>query len=133
MELHDKPIPRPEWSGIDQAVEVAIDDECYWVIMRMGSNHRLIGVQRRDTSWPKYGWCFASAGHALAAVWLFDPDTHDEPLFWHKRAGQARRAPRRDEDPDYNSARCVHGSYLGEGVCARDPGFCPEFRAERKE
>ena len=48
------------------------------------------------------------------AAW--DPDTQDEPTGWHKRpTTPARQAPRRDEQPDYNRPRCVHGCYLHDG------------------
>lgn len=62
----------------------------------------------------------------VAAARLFDPRTQDEPLGWHKRACEVRRAPYRDQDPRHNRPRCVHGTYRDEPVCARDQ-FCREF------
>ncbi|MFJ9114465.1 hypothetical protein ACIRJO_02835 [Streptomyces sp. NPDC102394] len=58
---------------------------------------------------------------------VFQPDTQDEPLGWHKRAGaDIRLAPHRDQDPEHNRPRCVHGSYLGADFCEH-AAVCPEI------
>lgn len=122
MKLHEEFIPDPLWEGI----EAAADGECRYIVVRMIYNHRLTVV--RD-GWPiaLHGWCFKTAPHALAALGAWEPDTQDEPLFWHKRAGEPRLAPHRHHDLDYNRPRCVHGSYLHDRACDIDP-FCKEMR-----
>lgn len=120
MRLLDVPVYNPAW----KATELAADTACRYLIVPMGWNRRLIGVDQRN--FPQYGWCFKTRQHALAALVAWDPDTQDEPLFWHKRAEGLRRAPRRDHNPDYNLPRCVHGSYLHDRVCDIDP-FCEEM------
>lgn len=46
------------------------------------------------------------------------PDTQDEPLGWHKRATwPVRQASRRNDNPQYNRARCEHGSYFLDDGC----------------
>lgn len=58
-------------------------------------------------------------GEELAA-----DDTQDEPAGWHKRpTWPVRQAPRRDEEPDHNRPRCVHGCYLHDGCRTAS---CPE-------
>lgn len=120
MQLHDSPIFNQAW----QAAELAADDTHRYLIVPMGRNYRLIGVDTYEM--PTYGWCFRTYVHTLAALSAWDADTQDEPLFWHKRAGEPRRAPQRDHNPTYNLPRCVHGSYLHDRVCDIDP-FCSEI------
>jgi hypothetical protein len=121
MQLHEQPHAlNAAW----KAAELATDGTHRYLIVRMGLNHRLIGIDERNM--PTYGWCFKTYHHAYAALLLWEPDTQDEPLFWHKRAGEPRRAPGRDHNPDYNRPRCVHGSYLHDRVCDIDP-FCSEM------
>lgn len=120
MQLHDTPVHNTAW----KAAELAADGKHRYLIVRMGFNHRLIGIDQRDM--PTYGWCFKMYQHAYAALLIWDPTTQDEPLLWHKRAGEPRRAPRRDHNPDYNLPRCVHGSYLHDRVCDIDP-LCTEM------
>lgn len=120
MQLHDTPIPNTMWGS----KELASDGTYRYLIVPMGFNQRLIGVDQRDM--PIYGWCFKSYKHALAALVVWDQNTQDEPLFWHKRAGEPRRAPHRDHNSDYNGPRCVHGSYLHDRACDIDP-LCREF------
>lgn len=120
MRLHDNPIFTPEW----EAAELAADGTYRYLIVPMGRNYRLVGIDRY--AMPNYDWCFKSYQLALAALIAWNPDTQDEPLFWHKRAGALRQAPHRDHDPDYNSPRCVHGSYLHDRVCDIDP-LCNEM------
>jgi hypothetical protein len=124
MQLHDEAIPRPNWGGM----EYAADGEWHYVVERMLYNFRLHAV-RDGSLGPAHGWCYKTLPHAVAALGAWDPDTQDEPLFWHKRAGLPRRAPERDHDPDYNRPRCVHGSYLHERACDIDP-FCKEFHRQ---
>jgi hypothetical protein len=88
-------------------------------------NHRLICVPDDSLGGAAYGWCYADATTLHLSATLFDPDTQDEPLGWHKRAGaDIRRAPHRDKDPDHNRPRCAHGSYLHTGT--RHVLHCPE-------
>jgi hypothetical protein len=89
MQLHEQPHAlNAAW----KAAELATDGTHRYLIVRMGLNHRLIGIDQRNM--PTYGWCFKTYHHAYAALLLWEPDTQDEPLFWHKRAGEPRRAPR---------------------------------------
>lgn len=123
MQLHDEPVFNPAW----KAMELAEHGAHRYLIVAMGLNHRLVGVDCWDM--PTYGWCFKTYEHAYAALLLWVPEIQDEPLFWHKRAGETRRAPHRDHNPDYNHPRCVHGSYLHDGACDIDP-FCYEIRRQ---
>jgi hypothetical protein len=121
MQLHDQPLAySEEW----EAAVLAQDGTHRYLIVRMGFNQRLIGLDRWDQ--PVYGWCFRPGPYAMAALVAWDPATQDEPILWHKRAGNPRRAPHRDHNLDYNRPRCVHGSYLHERACEIDP-FCAEF------
>lgn len=120
MQLLDMPIFNSAWRNAELA---AYGDHRY-LIVPMGRNHRLIGIDEDQT--PTYGWCFRSYTLAFAALTAWDPDTQDEPLFWHKRAGEPRQAPQRDHNPDYNRPRCIHGSYLHDQKCDIDP-FCSEM------
>lgn len=90
-----------------------------WLAVKMGFNWRLIGV---PDGWPEsnydHGWCFRSELALLASVSVWEPGVQDEPLGWHKRATPVlRRAPRREEDPQYNRERCVHGTYVDTAFC----------------
>jgi hypothetical protein len=82
-----------------------------------GSNIRMIAVSHDEDGLYEHGWCFPRdprAVEAAAAAW--DPDVQDEPNGWHKRpTWPVRRAPRRDEQPQYNRPRCEHGCYIAEG------------------
>jgi len=103
-----------------------------------GYNIRLIAVPHGDEG--KWGydhaWCYPrdpNVVEAAAAAW--DPDTQDEPTGWHKRPTPTpRRAPNRDQQPEYNQPRCAHGSYITDGCrtvnCPDTPkpktrGECP--------
>lgn len=125
MKLHDTPIPDADWPG---AQELAADDTHRWLLVPMGFNLRLVGCPHTEPgtlTWPEFGWCYSrSAPHAPAlALAAFDPVTQDEPLGWHKRAGDIRRAPVRAADPHHNRERCQHGKYLADRDC--DP-YCPD-------
>jgi hypothetical protein len=104
---------------------IALDAGLRWVLVPMLYNHRLIAYPPGGLA--PYGWCFKSPLAALTAATTYDPWTQDEPLGWHKRAGEVRRAPYRDQDPDHNQSRCIHGSYLHEPACSVVE-VCPEFR-----
>jgi len=123
MQLHDECTPDAFWRGH----EVAADSEFRYLVVPMIYNHRLIMV-RPGSPEAAHGWCFKTSTHAIAAIAMWEPDTQDEPLLWHKRAGDLRRAPHRDQEPDYNRPRCTHGTYLHEQQCDIDP-FCPAMEA----
>lgn len=107
-------------------IRLAEDERYFYECWPQGFNDRLVLVEKDDVHRGyEFGWCFRKLGGAAvtASLAVWDPDTQDEPLGWHKRPGMnLRRAPRRDEDPEYNRPRCVHGSYMDE-PCERDP-FC---------
>lgn len=125
MQLHDRFIPHPVWGG----QEAAADEEFLYIVVPMFFNDRLI-VVRSGSPEAMYGWCFKKGPYALAAVAMWDPDTQDEPILWHKRVGDTRQAPRRDHDPDYNRPRCVHGSYLHDRICDVDP-LCSKMHSRQ--
>lgn len=119
MKLYDEP-------EIDQYghMRFAEDDDHYYECWPMGFNDRLIVMEKDNPFTYEYGWCFEKRGGLVVAAVLamWDPETEDEPVGWHKRAGHTRCAPKRDENPGYNRPRCVHGSYMDE-PCKRDR-FC---------
>lgn len=82
-----------------------------------GFNIRVIAVPHSNTDVYDYGWCFPRDPQAVEeAVAAWDPDTQDEPTGWHKRpTAPVRRAPRREEEPEYNRPRCQHGDYIADG------------------
>lgn len=121
MHLHEEPYP---FNAMWGSVELATDGAHRYLIVPMGLNQRLIGIDSYEM--PVYGWCFKSGHHAMAALVAWDPYTQDEPILWHKRAGELRQAPCRDLNLDYNRPRCVHGSYLHERVCDINP-LCREM------
>lgn len=124
MQLHDEPFTyNAEW----QSAELATDGTHRYLIVPMGWNQRIIGIDRY--SQPVFGWCFKSGHHAMAALVAWDPDTQDEPILWHKRAGEPRQAPYRDHNLEHNRPRCVHGSYLHDRVCDIDP-LCREMQRQ---
>lgn len=96
-----------------------------WILLSFGYNMRLITVPHGERNGWDYGWCYPRDEAAVrAALESYDPDTQDEPMGWHKRPGaDVRRAPRRDECPEYNRPRCQHGAYLAEACQDR---FCPD-------
>ncbi|MEW2250414.1 hypothetical protein AB0907_24105 [Streptomyces sp. NPDC006975] len=127
-------IEKPETDALWQGLVVAREAGCRWIAVRMLFNHRLICVPDDGDSNAAYGWCYRSLAALITSAAVFEPDTQDEPLGWHKRAGgDIRRAPHRDQDPDHNRARCVHGSYYDAGFCEHAE-VCPEFlhRGERQ-
>ncbi|GGZ23778.1 hypothetical protein GCM10010387_16260 [Streptomyces inusitatus] len=82
----------------------------------MGSNIRVICVPTGETGGYDHAWCYPRDPAAVeAAVEKWDPETQDEPTGWHKRPTSPRRAPRRDEEPEYNRPRCEHGCYIADG------------------
>lgn len=115
------------YSDISGAI-IGRGGDCRWIMVRMAFNWRLIGVpEEREESNPEYGWCFPGLTELKLACFAWDPETQDEPLGWHKRAGSPRRARHRHQDLAYNRPRCVHGSYLTQASCAVDE-FCGEFK-----
>lgn len=99
-----------------------------WMLRRMVVNVRLVCMPLLPVgSGDLYGWCYHNETTALRACLLFDPDVHDEPVGWHKRSNGLRRAPRREEQPEYNRPRCQHGTYIHEGYCTADL-YCSEAR-----
>lgn len=117
--------PVPIWDDHWQGYELAADDSRRYLWLWHGYNIRLIAVPLDDTLGYDHGWCYPrDPALVAAAVAAWDPDTQDEPTGWHKRPTMpVRRAPRHDEQPDYNRPRCVHGCYLHDGC--RTIG-CPE-------
>lgn len=109
--------PEPIWDDHWQAEELATDDTHRYLWMWHGSNIRLIAVPHGDTMGYDHGWCYPhNPALVTAAVAAWDPDTEDEPAGWHKRPTfPLRRAPRREEAPDRNQPRCVHGCYIHDG------------------
>ncbi|MFJ1700480.1 hypothetical protein ACIOHC_36415 [Streptomyces sp. NPDC088252] len=120
---HDPPIP------IEEGLRLGEDDDYLYEMWPQLFNDRLVlRVKKIPTTW-RYGWCFKQANGlaVVAAFAVWDPETEDEPIGWHKRPGrEVRKAPQRDTKPDYNQPRCVHGDYMSM-ACLRDP-FCPRKR-----
>ncbi|MFH9606931.1 hypothetical protein [Streptomyces sp. NPDC017448] len=119
---------------IEEGLRLGEDDEFTYECWPQMYNDRLVLRSKKDPYTYEYGWCFPKqlgvAVAAALAVW--NPETQDEPVGWHKRAVQnIRRAPRRDEDPAYNRERCVHGSYM-DAYCTVDL-HCPRDRARMTE
>ncbi|MYR58326.1 hypothetical protein GTY54_19505 [Streptomyces sp. SID625] len=116
MQHHTAPILDEHWQGY----ELARDDTHRYVWIWMGSNIRLIALSLSDDAFGyDHGWCYLRDPELVAqAVAAWDPATQDEPAGWHKRpTWPTRRAPRRDENPDYNRARCEHGEYFLDSGC----------------
>ncbi|MEU2487104.1 hypothetical protein ABZ593_21155 [Streptomyces sp. NPDC012617] len=115
MKIHQPPILDEHSEGY----ELAADDTHRYVWIWQGFNIRLIALPTNETGLWGYdhGWCYPRDPQVVAdSVAAWDPDTQDEPMGWHKRpTDPARRAPRREEDPQYNRPRCVHGCYVEEG------------------
>ncbi|MFD0209173.1 hypothetical protein ACFVH9_08545 [Streptomyces hirsutus] len=126
MQHHPEPILDEHWQGF----ELARDDEFRYVWIWQGSNIRLIAVPHGDMTGYAHGWCYPRDPELVAkSVAEWAPATQDEPAGWHKRpTWPVRRAPRRDADPTYNRARCVHGCYLDEGCRTVN---CPEALERR--
>lgn len=123
-------IENPESDLLWQGLVIAHESGCRWIAVRMLFNHRLVCVPDGEPyGCAAYGWCYRSMAALTVSAALFEPDTQDEPLGWHKRAGDdKRRAPNRDQDPEHNRPRCVHGSYLGADFCEH-ADVCPEILA----
>jgi hypothetical protein len=124
MNLIDTRETDPLWRGLVIAREAG----CRWIAVPMFFNHRLVCVYDDDPSGcAAYGWCYRGMAALIASAAVFEPDAQDEPVGWHKRAGaDVRRAPHRDQDPDHNRDRCVHGSYLHTRRCGNSQ-FCADF------
>lgn len=128
MKLHRQHVYDEHWEG----EEIAREAGYRWIVLPMLFNVRLIAAPEGpegDLGYD-YGWCYPLDADIRAAVAGFDPETQDEPKGWHKRAAEPRRAPQRHKDPQYNRPRCLHGEYLGEGSCSRDP-LCPRPKTAR--
>ncbi|MDX3345962.1 hypothetical protein PV387_43250 [Streptomyces sp. ME02-6987-2C] len=117
MQLHETPILDEHWEG----EELARDDTHRYVWIWQGSNIRLLAIpDTPDGDWSyNHGWCYPRDPELVAqAVADWDPDTQDEPMGWHKRpTWPVRQAPRRNDNPQYNRARCEHGSYFLNDGC----------------
>lgn len=124
MNLIENPEPDLLWQGLVIAHEAG----CRWIAVRMLFNRRLVCVPDGDTYGDAaYGWCYRTLATLITSAGIFQPDTQDEPLGWHKRAGaDVRRAPNRDQAPAHNQPRCVHGTYLGANRCDH-ADVCPEI------
>lgn len=125
-------LPAPVWDEDWAGLLLAEDATHRWILLSFGYNMRLITVPHGERNGWDYGWCYPRDEAAVrAALESYDPDIQDEPMGWHKRPGAAvRKAPRREELPEYNRPRCQHGAYLAEECRDR---FCPDFMAVRKE
>lgn len=110
---HSEPLLDEHWQG----EELADDDTHRYLWLWQGFNIRLIAVPHDDGLGYDHGWCYPRDPAVVqAAVAAWNPDTQDEPTGWHKRpTWPVRQAPRRDEEPDHNRPRCVHGCYLHDG------------------
>ncbi|SMF86379.1 hypothetical protein [Streptomyces sp. Amel2xC10] len=127
MNLIENPEVDPLWQGL----VIAHESGCRWIAVRMLFNHRLMCVPDGGLGDAAYGWCYPSLPALVASAAAFDPDTQDEPVGWHKRPGaNTRRAPHRDQDPEHNQPRCVHGSYLHTLKC-QHAAVCPEILNHR--
>lgn len=120
MDLIENSEVDPRWEDSlhpDSGRIVARSSDTRWAAVHMGFNWRLMDL--REDGCYSFGWCYRNRLAILAAVAVWDPDVQDEPLGWHKRAGEIRRAPHREEAPQYNRDRCVHGTYADAMFCAR--------------
>lgn len=131
MKLIENPEVDPYWvvpHSPHSGLVIAESSDCRWLAVQMAfTNWRLIGVPvEHEESNPEHGWCFRGQVALYAAVGVWDAEREDEPLGWHKRAGVWRRAPLREESPEYNLPRCVHGTYLHAPYCERAM-VCAEF------
>lgn len=122
--------PDPAWDGHWEGYELAADATHRYLWLWHGYNIRLIAVplDESDSLGYDHGWCFPRDPDAVrAAVAAWNPDTQDEPAGWHKRpTWPPRRAPRRDEEPEANQPRCVHGCYVHQGCRTVN---CPDVLA----
>jgi len=116
--------PAPAWDDHWQGELLATDDTHRYLWFWHGYNIRVIAVPHDEPTGYDHGWCYPRDPAAVrAAIAAWDPDAQDEPLGWHTRPTRpVRRAPYRDEQPDYNRPRCEHGCYLHAG--------CPDTRTE---
>jgi hypothetical protein len=139
MDLLAEPYTPDGWESPTQKNQVvARGGAGLWMPSQMAfSNWRLIGFaeaddpEEQDYSFPLWGWCFRGELALMAALEVWRPEVEDEPMGWHKRSGEPRRAPLRDQAPEINQPRCAHGSYLISGMkCAQSP-HCVEFRVFR--
>lgn len=124
---HPEPILDVHWQGY----ELAADDTHRYLWLWHGFNIRLVAVPIDDQLGYDHGWCYPrDPGLVADAVSIWNPETQDEPLGWHKRPTHpVRRAPRRDEAPDHNRPRCVHGCYIHTGCRTV---ACPEANGARR-
>ena len=113
MRLHSN----PPWDDLWVGSELASHGGERYIAVNMLYNVRLIVVEGTSATY-RHGWCYpkgaASITRALAA---FDPNIHDEPEGWHKRAAEPRRAPQRHLAPHLNGPRCLHGARVNETPC----------------
>lgn len=110
--------PEPIYDRVWQGTELAADATHRYLWLWQGYNTRLIALPLGEAGgWGySFGWCYPRDPDLIVkAVRAWDPETEDEPMGWHKRACGLRRAPRREEKPEYNLPRCVHGDYVETG------------------
>ena len=109
--------PAPAWDDHWQGELLATDNTHRYLWIWHGFNIRVIAAPHGDPMGYDHGWCYPrDPATVRAAIAAWDPDAQDEPLGWHKRPTRpVRRAPHRDEQPDYNRPRCEHGCYLHNG------------------
>lgn len=133
--MAQSPVRDPFWSNPSHhpssGLTLGSGGGCRWIMVQMAFNWRLIGVlEHYEESNPDFGWCFSSPVALLLGAAAFEPEEQDEPLGWHKRAGEVRRAPERHRQPEYNRDRCIHGGYTDHARCPVDP-FCREYNRMR--
>jgi hypothetical protein len=116
--VYDTPVPNGR-----EGYTLAEDDTYLYELLPMSFNCRLVITPKDSPLTYEYGWCYSSAVGVRAAVQVWDPETQNEPLGWHKRALLPRVAPRAEEDPHHNRPRCAHGRYPADGPCGIDQ-FC---------
>ncbi|WP_327358380.1 hypothetical protein [Streptomyces sp. NBC_01304] len=103
-----------------------------WYLKQMIFTWRIVGCPITENGWPEeYAWDYPSHHVALTAITMFDPETMNEPPGYVKRKGDVRKAPRSDDHPRYNRARCLHGHYQADRDCPW-PG-CPTNPHTRQE
>lgn len=123
-DFQDNFLFHPRW----QSWIIAEDDEWLYMITRNVHAQLVMtgkGFGSTAGGW-SYGWMFNGFAAAVAAVSNWDPAAQDEPAGWVRRQThftRTRKAPRREEAPDYNRPRCRHGSYMDE-PCRIDPMYC---------
>lgn len=123
--LYDEPVPNDR-GGEFTPMFTAGEDDLYWYdFARYGFNHRLMLTPKAAPQGWDWAWCFRGPRELVAGLFVWNPETQNEPLGWHKRPTylRSRVAPRAAEQPEYNRLRCIHGCYPEDGICGVDR-FC---------